>query len=421
MARRLVINRLFGGDRVLWIIFAFLSIFSLLVVYSSTASLAYAKYGGNTFHDLIFQLGCVGVGFLIVVFFHLIDIEDYNRFAKITFIISLIFMALIYVPGIGQKINGAYRWIKIPFTGLTFQPSDLLKISVVVLLAQQLASRQKTIKTMKLLPSFWLKDWKDNREYNLKILKENTFPILGPVILACGSILAFNFSTSALLFFTCLLMLIIGRVNFREIFRMLFLGLIVLILAVLLMKTVGVGRVSTWEKRLGIVKVDENERQQQLNNARSEYSQVAQARIAIASGGIVGKGPGNSTQRTHLPLPYSDFAYAFITEEYGLFGATAVLIIYLWIFFRSILISRRCETAFPSLLVLGLGLTIIIQAMTNMAVAVGLFPVTGQPLPIISKGGTSIMFMCMALGIIIGISRQIEEKQKNSKNVESHT
>ncbi|MCC8088599.1 MAG: FtsW/RodA/SpoVE family cell cycle protein [Rikenellaceae bacterium] len=421
MAKRLVINRLFGGDRVLWMIFGILSVFSLLVVYSSTASLVYAKYGGNTFHDLLFQLGCVGVGFSIVIFFHLIDIEDYNKFAKITFIISLVLMALIYVPGIGQKINGAYRWIKIPFTGLTFQPSDLLKVSVVILLAQQLAARQKIIKKMKLLPSFYPGDWRYDKDRNIRILKENTLPILGPVVLACGSILAFNFSTSALLFLTCLLMLILGRVSAREIFRMLFLGFIFLIFAVLVMKAAGVGRVATWEKRLGIVRVDESEKERQLSDAQSEFSQVAQARIAIASGGILGKGPGNSTQRTHLPLPYSDFAYAFITEEYGVIGASAVLIIFLWIFFRSVLISRRCATAFPSLLVLGLGLTIIIQALTNMAVAVGLFPITGQPLPIISKGGTSIMFMCMALGIIIGVSRQIEEKQKKVQNAENNT
>lgn len=412
MARRLVVNRLFGGDKVLWTIFAFLSIASLLVVYSSTAALAYARYDGNTFHDLLFQFGCIAGGLLILIIFHLIEIEDYNRFAKAIFVISLILMALIYVPGIGQKINGAYRWIKIPFTGLTFQPSDLLKVSVVVLLAQQLASRQKNITKLKLLPSFMPHDWREHKEKNITILKENTLPILGPVALACGSILAFNFSTSALLFLTCLLMLIIGRVPFKEIFRMLFLGMIFLVLAVLLMKAAGVGRVSTWEKRLGITKIDESERERQLADANSETSQVAQAQVAIASGGIAGKGPGNSTQRTHLPLPYSDFAYAFITEEYGFMGAAVVLIAYLWIFFRCILIARRCTTAFPTLLVLGLGLMILIQAMTNMAVAVGLFPVTGQPLPIISKGGTSIIFICMSLGIIIGVSRQIEEKQE---------
>lgn len=273
MARKLNIKRLFGGDKVLWTIFAFLSIASLLVVYSSTASYAYARYDGNTFHDLLFQIGCVGGGFLILIFFHLIDIEDYNRFAKAAFVFSLLLMALIYVPGIGQKINGAYRWIKIPFTGLTFQPSDLLKLSVVVLLAQELASRQKTIHRMRLLPSFSIRDWRDYKDENLRILKENTLPILGPVALACGSILAFNFSTSALLFATCFIMLIIGRVPWREIFRMLLLGFIMLIIAVLVMKAVGVGRVSVWEKRLGITKVEESEKSRPM----SESSQVEQA------------------------------------------------------------------------------------------------------------------------------------------------
>ncbi len=411
MARKIVVSRLFGGDKVLWMILTFLAVASLLVVYSSTASLAYASYGGDTFRALFFQLGCVGAGFCIVFFFHLIDIEDYNRFARFLFWASLFCMLLIYVPGVGQKINGAYRWIKLPF-GLTFQPSELLKIAIIVLLAQQLAARQKNIRQMRILPSFRPRAWREHRAENLNILFDHTLPILAPVGLACGSILAFNFSTSALLFLTCLIMLIIGRVSMREIFRILALVLVVLALAIAVMKAAGVGRVSVWEKRLGLVRVEENEKQRELADATSESSQVEQAKIAIASGGLIGKGPGNSTQRTHLPLPYSDFAYAFITEEYGFVGAALILVLYLWIFFRAVMIARRCETAFPNFLVLGLGLMIIIQAMTNMAVAVNLFPVTGQPLPIVSKGGTSIIFMCMALGIIIGVSRQLEDERQ---------
>lgn len=409
MARKIVAGRLFGGDKVLWLIFAILAMSSLLVVYSSTASLAYARFGGNTFHDLLAQFRFILVGLLIVWAVHLVNIENYNRYARLMFVMSIIAMGLVFVPGIGQKINGAYRWIKIPLTGITFQPSDFLKFSVMFILAQELAVRQKFMKNLKLLPSFRPRDWRLHRQENINTIFDNTLPILGPVGLACAIILAFNLSTSALLFFTCLLMMIIGRVRLREIGRLILLVIVMLVLAMALMKAAGVGRVDTWLSRLGLTQVDESRSVHKTDDG--EYYQVEQAKIAIASGGITGKGPGNSTQRTHLPLPYSDFAYAFITEEYGLIGAMVVLVLYLWIFSRTVLVARKCETAFPNFLVLGLGLMIIIQAMTNMAVAVDIAPTTGQPLPLISKGGTSIMFICMALGVIIGVSRQMEEEK----------
>lgn len=410
MARKVNISKLFGGDKALWIIFAALGIISLLVVYSSTAALVYARAEVNTWRELIAQFRFIIVGLVIVWAVHLINIENYNRYARLMFVLSIIAMLLVFVPGIGQKINGAYRWIKIPFTGITFQPSDFLKFSVMFILAQELAVRQKFIDKLKLLPSFRPRDWRRGkpRQKQLNILFDNTLPILGPVALACGIILAFNFSTSALLFLTCLLMLIIGRVKMREIGRLMVVIVFVVVLLVAGMKALGIGRADTWLARLGIGQTEQvvSEHRQ----ADGEYNQVEQAKIAIASGGIMGKGPGNSTQRTHLPLPYSDFAYAFITEEYGLIGAMVVLLLYLWVFSRTVLIAKKCETAFPNFLVLGLGLMIIIQAMTNMAVAVDIAPTTGQPLPLISKGGTSIIFISMAMGVIIGVSRQMEEK-----------
>jgi cell division protein FtsW len=238
----------------------------------------------------------------------------------------------------------------------------------------------------------------------------NTLPILGPVALSCAIIMAVNFSTAALLYLTCLLVLVIGRIRLKEIGRLLAMTLLVVVLLVAGMKAFNIGRADTWLSRLGI-----GEKTEQVTtgnrDANGEYSQVEQAKIAIASGGLLGKGPGNSTQRTHLPLPYSDFAYAFITEEYGLVGAMVVLMLYLMIFSRTMAIAQKCETAFPNFLVLGLGVMIIMQAMTNMAVAVDLAPTTGQPLPLISKGGTSIIFVSMAIGVIIGVSRQNAEKQ----------
>ncbi len=409
MARKLHISRLFGGDKAMWILFVALGIISLLVVYSSTAALVYARAEVDTWSELRSQFGFIFAGLCIVWLVHLIDIEDYNRFARLLFVLSVIAMLLVFVPGIGQKINGAYRWIRIPFTGITFQPSDFLKFSLMFILAQELAVRQKTIDKMKLLPSFWPSDWREGapRQKQVNMLKENTLPVLGPVALGCGLILAFNFSTAALLFVTCLLMLVIGRVRWREVGRLVMVTALVAALLVAGMKALGIGRADTWMARLGIGQTEQTATGNRLDDG--EYNQVEQAKIAIASGEIVGKGPGNSTQRTHLPLPYSDFAYAFITEEYGLVGAGIVLILYLWVFARTVIIARKCETAFPNFLVLGLGLMIITQAMTNMAVAVDIAPTTGQPLPLISKGGTSIMFVSMAIGVIIGVSRQMEE------------
>ena len=407
MFRKVHLGKLFGGDKALWIIFAALGIISLLVVYSSTTALVYAQKDIDTWRELFSQFRFIAVGLLIVWALHLINIEDYNRFARLLFVVSLILTLLVFVPGIGVKINGAYRWIRIPLAGFTFQPSDFLKFSLMFILARELAVRQKVIDKIKLLPSFLPRDWRKGkpREQQLDILFDTTLPVLGPVVLGCGSILAFNLSTSALLFLTCLLMLIIGRVRMREIGRLTVLVVLLAVLLVAGMKAMGIGRADTWLQRLGI-----GPKTEQTTPEKTEYNQIEQAKIAIASGEIFGKGPGKSTQRTHLPLPYSDFAYAFIAEEYGLIGAMVVLILYLWVFARTVFIARKCETAFPNFLVLGLGLTIIIQAMTNMAVAVDIAPTTGQPLPLVSKGGTSIMFVSMAIGVILGVSRQMEEK-----------
>jgi len=405
-------NKLLGGDLSLWVIFLLLGMISLLVVYSSTTALVYARAEINTWRELLAQFRFIAVGLLIVWAVHLINIEHYNRYARLMFWLSVAAMLLVFVPGIGVRINGAYRWIRIPFTGITFQPSDFLKFSVMFILARQLAVRQKMIDRLRLIPSFRPRDWRAGRPRQAQIdtLFDHTLPVLGPVALACGVILAFNFSTSALLFATCLLLLVIGRVRLREIGRLLVVVLAALMLAMAGMKALGVGRVDTWLSRLGVG--GEREPTEQVLDPNS---QIEQAKIAIASGGLLGKGPGNSTQRTHLPLAYSDFAYAFITEEYGLVGALVVLILYLWIFSRTVFVARKCETAFPNFLVLGLGLMIIMQAMTNMAVAVDLAPTTGQPLPLISKGGTSIMFISLAIGVIIGVSRQMDEREEATR------
>lgn len=405
-------DRIFGGDRALWIIIAFLAVASLLVVYSSTASMAYRRAGGDTFHYFLNQLKFIGLGFLIMVVVHKINYQVYGRFISVMFIAALGFMLLTFF--IGVNLNSASRWIRIPFVGVTFQPSDFLRVALVLTLARQLDKRQKVIDKIAMLPALTPWNWKRNPRKNLDILTKTTIPLLGPVALACGAIFISNFSTAAITFITCLMMLYIGRVRARELWRLM--GLIVVTMAVVItvMATFRIGRAETWVNRLKDYAGIENTA---AAGDKDDDLQKIQARIAIASGGIMGKGPGNSTQRSNLPHSYSDFAYAFIVEEYGLVGAAAILLLYLCLFFRGILTVQQCGTAFPSLMVLGLTLMITLQAVFNMLVSVGIFPVTGQSLPLVSLGGSSIIFNSLALGMVLGVSRQMKDQSSDKISI----
>ena len=402
--RKPLSERIFGGDRVLWVILAALAIISLLVVFSSTASMAYRNAGGDTAHYFVNQLKFITIGFVVIYVVHRINYQVYARFARLGFIVALGMVALTFVAGV--NLNDASRWIQIPGIGRTFQPSDFLKVTLVMVLAQQLAQRQTVIQKIPILPQLSVSGWTKNAKKNREILFETTLPLLLPVVLACGMIFFSNFSTSAITFFTCWVMLYIGRVRVRELWRLVGIVVIVIAFALVFMSVAGVGRAETWVNRLKDFVGIETE---QVEARSDDNLQVEQAKIAIASGGIFGKGPGNSTQRANLPHSYSDFAYAFIVEEYGVVGAVVILVLYLWIFFRTILIFQKCGTAFPSLLVLGLGLMIVMQAFVNMMVSVNLFPVTGQTLPLISLGGSSMLFTSLALGMILGVSRQTQE------------
>jgi len=412
--KKLFTGPMFGGDRVLWIILAILAIVSLLVVYSSTASMAYRKVGGDTSHYLMNQLKYILLGFLVIWFVHRVNYQVYARFARLAFLISIGFMILTFF--VGLSLNDASRWLRIPFIGLTFQPSDFLKVTLVMVLAQQLAQRQKNINRIPILPKLSVWNRRRNTGQNGEIFANTTLPLLGPVVLVCVAIFFSNFSTAVITFFTCWVMLYIGRVRVGELWRLVGIALVTVIGAVALMYVAGAGRAETVVHRI----TDFLKHTEQVEQSASDDNlQIVQAKIAIASGGIFGKGPGNSTQRANLPHSYSDFAYAFIVEEYGIVGAMAVLLLYLWIFFRSILIFQKCGTAFPSLLVLGLGLMIVLQALFNMLVSVNLFPVTGQTLPLISLGGSSLLFTSLALGMILGVSRQVEERSLDRPRGES--
>lgn len=398
---------LFRGDKPLWIIVAALFLVSLLVVYSATAAMAYREVDGNTSYYLFRQARFIMIGFFVIIVVHWIDYRYYARYAKALFKVSVILVVLAYLVGI--SLNEASRWIKIPGLGFTFQPSELLKVTLVVVVAQQLGIRQSVITKLPILPPLTPGGWQRNPQRSFDIWYKTTRPLVFPILAATLVVLPANFSTALILWSTCMTMLAIGRVQKRQLNRLILVTFATGAVIISGMYFAGLGRAQTWVNRVmqftGLTEAVADTRQ-----ASQDSYQVQQAEIAIASGGVVGKGPGNSTQRSQLPHPYSDFAYAFIIEEYGIVGGIVVFVLYLWIFYRAGLIVRRCNRPSQGLMVLGLSLIITSQAFVNMAVSVGLLPVTGQPLPLISMGGSSVFFTCVAMGMILGISRESERE-----------
>jgi len=375
----------FKGDRVIWLTVMLLSIFSILAVYSSTGSLAYKYQAGNTEYYLIKHGFILLFGFGLMYGAHLLKYTVYARFSKIAIILAIPLLALTLFTG--TNLNEASRWLTLPIVNLSFQTSDLAKLALILFVARMLSKKQD----------------------NIKDFKTTFVPIMGPVIITCALILPANFSTAAVLFATCVILMVIGRIRIKYIMMLLGIGVITFSLFIGISKLVGYeGRIATWEKRIETFMSDDSE---------SSY-QSQQAKIAIASGELFGKGPGNSSQRNFLPHPYSDFIYAIIIEEYGLFGGAIIVVLYLVLFFRAIQIAQNSPRAFATFLAVGCAFSLTFQAMINMAVAVNLFPVTGQPLPMLSMGGTSIWFTSIAIGIILSVSRD-DEKEGGVKPVEA--
>ncbi len=410
------IDRAFKGDKTLWRVVAMLAIASLLVVYSSTASMAWRMYKGDMSHYFIRQVMYLIVAFGGMYVTYMFNYQFYYKISRPIFFLSLVSVALLFV--VGESRNEAARWLRIPGSDITIQPSDFIRVTVIMLLARELAKRQKIIDKIAILPSLTFGGWAREPKKNMDILRNTTIPLLLPTALACGAIYVSNFSTAAMTFLTCWVMLYIGRVKKSELWKLMGIVTLVVSVAVITMATFDIGRSRVWVNRLvsftGVTVF-------QIDGYRQgdDGYQKNQAKIAVAAGWPFGTGPGKSTQRANLPHSDSDFAYAFIIEEYGLIGGVVVLALYLWLFFRTIVIFQRCGTAFPSLLVLGLGLMIAIQAFINIYVSVGLGPVTGQPLPVISRGGTSLVFTSIALGMILGVSRQMEEQSLDKPKGES--
>ena len=400
--------RLFTGDRVLWIIVAALAVISVLVVYSSTAKMAYdAHTARTTAHFLRQQLIILVVSLIIMVAVQKINCRIYNLFSRPVYFLSVALTVAVYF--IGATTNGAARWI--PLGPFQFQPSEALKVATVLFLARQLAGRQSVIDKLRIIPSLNPLRWK--RPDQRKIWREGTWPILAPVLLSCVVIFPAHTSSAVLVFFASWVMMLIGRVRIRELVKLLGLAFAAVMLAGLLnlgrSETAG-GRVETWIDLWT---------KPQTEKPIDQLTDTERSMIAIHNGGILGEGAGQSAMRVEMIHPESDYAYAFFVEEYGIVLALLLLLLYLWIFFRAIEIFRRCGTAFPGLLVLGLALLITCQALLHIMVTVNLIPETGQTLPLISRGGSSTIFTAIALGMILSVSRQNDEQSHDMPKSES--
>ena len=364
----------------IWLVVMILFIFSVLAVYSSIGTLAYRYKAGNTEYYLIKHMIIIVFGFALMYMFHLFDYTVFLKFARLGMFIAVPLLILTLLTG--TDLNDAKRWLTLPIINLSFQTSDFAKLALVVFVARSLSKKQDHIKDF----------------------KTAFIPIILPIILVCFLILPANFSTAAVLFTTCLVLMFIGRIKMKFIGALVLAGIVTFGLYIGTAKLLGYeGRIQTWQNRI------ENFSQ---GDSGDNY-QAEQAKIAIATGGIVGKGPGNSSQRNFLPHPYSDFIFAIIIEEYGLIGAFMIVGLYLLLFFRTIKIVNKSPMAFATLLSIACAFSLVFQALINMAVAVNLFPVTGQPLPLVSMGGTSIWFTSLAIGIILSVSRNVEKENNN--------
>ncbi|MFM7672386.1 MAG: FtsW/RodA/SpoVE family cell cycle protein [Bacteroidota bacterium] len=386
------------GDQVIWGLVVLLTLVSLLAVYSSTGLLAYKKYKGNTEIYLVKQVGFIIFGIAMVYFAHRINYKYYSRIAQIAFLLSI--PLLIYTLFFGVKMNEGSRWIKLPIINMTMQTSDFAKLALFMYLSRGISKRQDQIKD----------------------LRNGYLPLIFPVVLICGLIAPANLSTALLLGASCLLLLFIGRASIKHLLATVGIALIplmILIMAAIAQHDRGekeetsatvttsdsklTGRVNTWIKRVENFMYGSED-------VNDDAYQVSQAKIAISKGGLLGVGPGRSTTRDFLPQAYNDFIYAIIIEEYGIAGGAFMLFVYLVFLYRCIRIFKRCPHAFGAFLALGLSFTLAIQAMANMAVTVNLFPVTGVTLPLVSMGGTSFIFTCISIGIILSVARHVEQQ-----------
>jgi len=369
------------GDRLIWAIVALLAIFSFLPVYSAASNLAYIGGATNTFTFFVKHLMHLLLGFIIMYGVHRVPYRYFRGLSMVMMPIVLVLLIITMFQGTTIEGANASRWIQIPFVGMSFQTSTLAAVVLMVYVARYLSKVQEKDITF----------------------KESILPLWIPVFLVLSLILPANFSTAAIMFVMVMMLAFIGGYPLKYLIIIVGTGLLALTLFVLVAKAFPdamPNRVDTWMSRIDNFSNGED--------TEADY-QIEKAKIAIASGGIQGVGPGKSVQKNFLPQSSSDFIFAIIVEEYGLIGGLFLVVMYSWLLFRIVIISQKADTVFGKLLVLGVGLPIVFQALINMAVAVELFPVTGQTLPLISSGGTSIWMTCLAIGILLSVSVKKED------------
>ncbi|MEE9461325.1 MAG: FtsW/RodA/SpoVE family cell cycle protein [Bacteroidales bacterium] len=373
------IRKYIGGDRIIWAVIIVLSLYSLLSVYSTSGILVFRNPGSSPTY-YVFRHGILLMAGLFMVYLtHLVPYRYFSRLSQLLMIIVI--PLLIVTLFFGEDVNQATRRLQVPLLGFTFQTSDLAKLALIVYVARLLSHKQNDIKD----------------------LKKAFLPIMVPVGIICVLIMPEDLSTALILMATCVILMYIGRIKMSYLLLLCVAGIFVISLyAGISLLTQKENRAPTWWSRV-----------ESHFDKETESYQVEQAKIAVASGGILGKFPGNSTQRNFLPHSYSDYIYAVIIEEYGLLlGGIPILLMYLILLYRAGVLVRKSTRTFPAFLAVGLTLGLVLQAMVHMAVAVNLLPVTGQPLPLVSMGGTSRIITCISLGIILSVSKGIIEQQR---------
>ncbi len=375
----------FKGDRVIWALVAVFMFYSLLAVYSSSASVAYMKYGGNTTFFLRSQSLMLFMSLVIIVIVHYLPYRIYSKLSGIILLASIGLLILTFI--IGARVNEAVRTIEIPGTGFRLQTSDVAKVALVIYLARALSQFQDELGNFMVVTKY----------------------IMLPIAVVCALIMPENLSTALMVFAISMIILFVGRVPVKYLLAYVGMAVVGIVMFAMVLSMVSEkNRVEVWKTRIERYFSGET-------NEDADY-QSNQAKIAISTGGLFGKAPGKSTQRNILPQSNSDFIFAIIIEEYGLlFGAIPLILAYMILLFRGILIVRKCETAFPAYLVIGLVVMITVQAMLNMFVAVGLFPVTGQTLPMVSWGRTSVLVVSFSIGAILSVSRVVTARVKQEE------
>ncbi len=381
------------GDRLIWAIAALLAIFSFLPVYSASSNLAYISGDGNTFNYFVKHFVHLFLGFAIMYGIHKIPYRYFRGLSMVMIpVIMVLLLITMFQNNASESLTNARRWISVPFVGFTFQPSTLASVVLMVYVARYLSK---------------IKD-------KQVTFNETLLPLWIPVFIVLVLILPANFSTAAMIFTMVMVLAFLGGYPAKYLLLILISGIAAFSIFILVARAFPEAmpnRVDTWANRI----------ENFMNGEDTEANyQIEKAKIAIASGGLHGVGPGKSIQKNFLPQSSSDFIYAIIVEEYGLIGGLILMMLYLWLLFRIVIVSHKSDTIFGKLLVIGVGVPIVFQALVNMAVAVELFPVTGQTLPLISSGGTSIWITCLSIGIILSVSarrqEQMEQEEENLDN-----